>query len=75
MGSSYDSKIKYIKYNFKIRKNNLKLKYLNTQCHSLNLLKYFFLEKLKIKHKNIDKNSGEGLVISKQKKFKYFTYK
>ena len=30
---SYDPKIKYIKYNFK-NKNNLKLKYLNTQCHS-----------------------------------------
>ena len=67
-GESYDPKIKYIKYNFKIKKkNNPKLKYLNTQCHSLNLLKYFF-GKLKIKHKNIDKNSGEGLVILKTKK-------
>jgi len=67
-GNSYDPKVKYIKYNFNIKKKNIpKFKYLNTQCHSLNLLQYIF-GKLKIKNKNINKTSGEGLVILMTKK-------
>jgi predicted dehydrogenase len=67
-GNSYDPNTKYIKYNFKTKKkNNPKLKYLNTQCHSLNLLKYMFGE-IKLEHKNIDRSTGEGVVTFKTKK-------
>ena len=47
-------------------KKNSYLKFLNSNCHSINLLRFFF-NKLKIKKNYLDQN-GEGLVLFKSDK-------
>tara|TARA_A100001015_G_scaffold289576_1_gene361593 strand:+ start:8901 stop:9917 length:1017 start_codon:yes stop_codon:yes gene_type:complete len=77
LGDSYNNPFEYFKHNQKnykklnsLNKNfkdkkNLYLKYLNTNCHCINLLRYLFGD-LKIESKKIN-SSGEGLAIFKNK--------
>ena len=68
-GNSFDSQEKYIKYNFKKiskKKNTAELKFLNTQCHSINLLEYLF-GKLNLEYSNVNL-FGEGITIFKNNK-------
>lgn len=66
-GDSYCGQYEYIKYKYRLKKNdNPRYKYLNTQSHSLNLLKYLF-GYIKILSSNID-NKGEGVAVFKNKK-------
>ena len=75
LGDSYNNPFEYFKHNqknykklnslnkiLKIKKN-LYLKYLNTNCHCINLLRYLFGD-LKIENKKFN-SSGEGLAIFK----------
>ena len=57
-------KLNSLNKNFKDKKN-LYLKYLNTNCHCINLLRYLFGD-LKIENKKFN-SSGEGLAIFKNK--------
>ena len=68
-GDSFDKKDKYIKYKFRKiskKKNTSELKFLNTQCHSINLLEYLF-GKLSLDHSYVNL-AGEGITIFKNNK-------
>ncbi len=66
-GNSFDPQKTYIKYFFNSKKKNYPiLNYLNTQCHSINLLEYLF-GKIKLEYSDLKKN-GEGVVFFKNKK-------
>ena len=78
-GDSYGKNLKFISHkdkNYqkkntlnkkKLTKKQIYLKYLNTFCHSINLLNYIF-GKIDVKYKNIN-SQGEGTVLFKNKKF------
>ena len=77
-GDSYGKNLKFISHkdkNYqkkntlnkkKLTKKQIYLKYLNTFCHSINLLNFIF-GTIDIKYKNIN-NQGEGTVLFKNKK-------
>ena len=77
-GDSYGKNLKFISHkdkNYqkkntlnkkKLTKKQIYLKYLNTFCHSINLLNYIF-GKIDVKYKNIN-SQGEGTVLFKNKK-------